>query len=137
MSTKVKNVFLGFAIGFLSVGLLAGVGSFINSDNGLFDHFSNYVDQKENESSEDVVNDYKLTLVGSMNEWNEKDNTYLLSKESENIYSIEYTSIDDNAEFKIINNNSYDVQFSTKNVVKGTELIDTTKENTFDSPKWL
>ena len=49
-----KNIFLGFAIGFLSVGVLAGVGSFINSGNDWYDDLTSI---SEMESSSNVTSD--------------------------------------------------------------------------------
>lgn len=76
MSKNAKNIFLGFSIGFLSVGVLAGVGSFINDGNDWYDNLkssekelssnvaSDSLSEEKSLSVEDITTYY---LVGSFN----------------------------------------------------------------------
>ena len=63
-------------------------------------------------SSEDPIIPINLELVGDINDWNLDNDEYVLeSTEDENIYTLKFTTFE-STEFKIINDNNYDDQYS-------------------------
>lgn len=125
MKRKNKNLIKDIGLFLLTFGVVGGLTTAI----ATIDLEKDNSNSQSNSLVDKIERNYHFTLVGSFNEWNLEDNTYLLDKEDENIYSIELTTKEENTEFKIVHNNSWAMQYATVNVKNGIDLIDVDKEN--------
>lgn len=92
--------------------------SSISSEDSTIDSSENISSDSSSDSSEDISSSedpiipINLELVGDINDWNLDNDEYVLeSTEDENIYTLTFTTFEA-TEFKIINDNNYDDQYS-------------------------
>ena len=73
---------------------------------------------------------HKLTIVGSMQGWNEKEEVYMKDDSKNHVYSYELNLAPGKHSFKIVENNSWDTNFGyTATTKKGIELTNDADDN--------